>query len=110
MSFEINGYKKYDVKIDHFGTTSYFQRRVDTDDGFDYPLCQCNNKVYINLTHGDFVLNDTPHVGCKLSLVHENGDGEWCDLSVYSLTEEELTVNIAKYETRLLEMWKVFNQ
>ncbi len=110
MNFESRGYKHWDTRHNALGVTKYYQRRVDTDEGFDLPLCHCNEKLYINIEHSDFNINGTNHNSCEISLTHENNEGKWCDLKIYSLKEYDLLDNLDKYEAKLLAMWKVFNE
>lgn len=106
----MKGYKHYKTETDSIGigNTKYYQRRVDTDEGFDYPLCQCNDRVSINIEVWNLTLNGRNDISCSMSLVHENQNGEWCDLKIYSLTEDELWNNLKSLEDKLLAMWGMF--
>ena len=108
---EQQGYKLWKTETEQFiGVTKHYQRRVDTDDieYEGYPLCACNDRLFINITHYDFTLNGVNHTSSIVQLVHENKDGEWCDLRVYSLSEQQIKDNLSKYEKKLLDMWEVF--
>ena len=108
---EKHGYKLWKTETDQFtGVTKHYQRRIDTDDieYKGYPLCACNDKLFINITHYDYTLNGVNRTSCTIELVHENKESEWCDLKVYSLSEEQIKDNLSKYEKKLLDMWKVF--
>lgn len=108
MNLEFYGYKKFDIQADDFGTTEKYQRRVDTDANFTSPLCQCNDKVFINIER--FTSRHFNNPSSKVNLVHENGQKEWCDIGVYGLSDDQLMTYIEKYEAKLLQMWEVFNQ
>jgi hypothetical protein len=43
-------------------------------------------------------------------LCHENEAGEWCDLEIYSLKDEEMKENLDKLEDKMLRMWEEFNK
>lgn len=104
-----NGYKEWDKETDQFDTTTKYQKRVDTLDQYEhYPLCYCNDKLFINVTYYDFLYNGTKSKSYTMSLTHENQDGDWCDLKIYGLTEEKITANLEKYERKLLDMWNLF--
>ena len=110
MNFESIGYKHWDTKKDSVGTTLSYQRRIDTDDGFSLPLCACNDKVLINISPFEFNVQGLKRNSCDIGLVHENESGEWCNLKIYSLEENDLLESIEKYESKLLAMWDVFNK
>lgn len=111
---ESKGYRMWkEDKDDVNGVTNFhnkkYQRRVDTDYDFDYPICQCNDKVFINVEYYDIrFYNDNHYVSYEMSLAHENKDGEWCDIKIHSLTEEQIKDSLSAYETKILNMWRVF--
>lgn len=100
-------YNCWKDEVNTFGKTYFYQKRVDTVYQ-SYPLCNCNDKLFINIIHTDFVINDNPHISYEMSLCHENDVGEWCDLKIYSLTAEKIIGNLKMYETALLDMWNIF--
>lgn len=105
------GYELWNTETEQFrGITKHYQRRINTDDieYKGYPLCACNDKLFINITHYDYTLNGVNHTSYTIELVHENKESEWCDLKVYSLSEQQIKDNLSKYEKKLLDMWKVF--
>ena len=103
-------YNLYKTESSEYGVTNFYQRRVDTDEGFDLPLCQCNDKLFINAEVFAMDFQGNKKVSCAISLVHENLQGEWCDLKIYSPDEFDLWNNIKHYESKLLKMWEVFNK
>lgn len=99
---ESNGYRQYKTTE----TSTHYQKRIDTD---KYPMCNLNDKLFINVTHHKIPISKTIYESFEINLCQENQDGDWCDLKIFSLPEEKL-VNLAHYETKLLEMWNVFYQ
>lgn len=108
MNLEFYGYKKWDVETEQYGTTEKYQRRVDTDEGFSSPLCQCNDRLFINIERFTCNITGSNKTSSKIDLVHENSKGEWCDIGIYSLSDEQLMSNIEQYEKKLIAMWEVF--
>ncbi len=108
---EKHGYKLWKTETEQsIGVTKHYQRRIDADDieYEGYPLCACNDKLFINMTHYDSTLHGVNLSGYTVELVHENKESEWCDLKVYCLSEQQIKDNLSKYEKKLLDMWKVF--
>lgn len=106
----MKGYKLYKTEPHSYGETKYYQRRVDTDEGFKYPLCLCNDRVHVNIEVWSLSLTGTDKISCSIELVHENKEGQWCDLKIYSLTEDELWNSLKSLEDKLLAMWGVFSK
>ena len=106
------GYKCWNTDKDQYGTIQYWQSRVDIRDGFDesIPLCQCNDKLFINVSLDDFEANGSMFHSASISLTHENKEGLWCDLTIYSLTQDELADKLPSLEQKLLRLWKEFNK
>ena len=48
------------------------------------------------------------HTGFTISLVHENQHGEWCDLRIYSLSEEQIQSKLESYEDKIINLWEIF--
>lgn len=107
-TFEQVGYKLWNSETTPFGTTKKYQRRVDTDPEFSSPLCECNERVHINIETFSYDLGTGERTTCQIGLIHENSKGEWCDLSIYSLQPDELIDNIEKYEGKILKLWEAF--
>ncbi|MNQ49292.1 hypothetical protein D3C85_631990 [compost metagenome] len=104
-----NGYKNYQTETDSLGTVEKWQKRVDTKPEFSrYPLCHCNDKLFLNIEGYDYTIGEVKYHSYSIFLVHENKHGEWCDLKIYSISEEELVDNLKRYELQLLDMWLVF--
>lgn len=102
-------YKKYTTNSDSIGVKEEYQKRIDTNEEYGhYPLCQCNDKLFLNVSKFDYSINGEQFLSYEMFLVHENKDGNWCDLKIYSLSEEEISANLPKLEKKLLDMWVVF--
>ena len=106
------GYKCWNTDKDQHGQTQHWQARIDIRDGFDesIPLCQCNDKLFINVRLDDFEANGSMFHSASISIVHENKEGLWCDLTIYSLTQDELADKLASLEQKLLRLWKELNK
>lgn len=105
------GYTCWDTKYQEFHNvemiTQKLQRRVDKV--YDMlPVCNCNDKLVINIDIVQAVIHGNTSITAELHLCHENKQGEWCNLRIYGLKSEDVYDNIDKYETKLLEMWKMF--
>lgn len=106
---EQNGYKFWDCEEDWVGKyqiiTNKYQKRVDQTDVFAGSLvCVCNDKLLINIE--ETFLNDKPSY--TISMTHENGFDEWCDLKIYSLSTKQIQESLLEYEQKLKKLWDVF--
>ena len=107
---EDKGYKCWKTDVDDWSTTKHFQRRVDRDEGFDAPLCICNDKLFINIDEHNFTIHGRPHRSFTLFIVGENPENDWCDVKIYGVRPEEFENKLDHLEQKLLNMWKAFNQ
>lgn len=108
---ENNGYKQWDTKEDWIGkyqiSTSKYQKRVDETDTFAGSLlCLCNDKLFINIEE-TAIDGKTSY---EISMTHENGFDEWCDLKIYSLTSRQIQESLVEYELKLKKLWDVFSE
>ena len=106
---EQNGYKKWDSKDEWIGRfrmiTNKYQKRVDDTDMFKGSLvCLCNDKLFINIE--ETFMNGKPSY--EISMTHENGFDEWCDLKIYSLSAGQIQESLVQYELKLKKLWDVF--
>lgn len=106
---ENNGYKQWDTKEDWIGKyqifTSKYQKRVDGTDTFAGSLlCLCNDKLFINIEETTI----DGKTSYEISMTHENGFDEWCDLKIYSLTSRQIQESLVEYELKLKKLWDVF--
>lgn len=114
--FLINsGYKMWKEEKDSFSNKWQYQKRLDNKQDFDQsvPLCFCNEKLLINIIEYRFdnpsVILLTEHSNSfEMYICHENFEGEWCDIKIYSLRDSEIKENLTKLEDKLISMWKVF--
>lgn len=105
---ESNNYRMWKEENTSYGSFLYFQKRVDRDYPMA-PLCQCNEKLFINIDMCTMFTNSTDkHTGFTVSLVHENQYGEWCDLRIYSLSEEQIQSKLESYEDKIINLWEIF--
>ena len=105
---ELNSYKMWREKHNSHGSTFNFQKRVDRDYPMA-PLCKLNEKLFINIDMCALFTNSTDkHTGFTISLVHENQHGEWCDLRIYSLSEEQIQSKLGYYEDKIINLWEIF--
>ena len=104
---ESHQYKMWKEENTDIHRTMYFQKRVD-DTYPDSPLCECNDKLLINVDVWTMKYNGINHTSCTVSMVHENQADEWCDLRIYSLKEDQLIGNLEHYEDKMIKLWEVF--
>ncbi len=106
------GYKLWKTEEDEYGIKHLYQSRIDNRDDFDesIPLCQCNDKLCINVDIHDWVVNGQAVNGAEIELCHENQPGEWTSTKIYSLTVDDLELKLHSLEAKLLRMWKEFNR
>lgn len=96
------GYKHFIHGLDQ-GKAYSFQKRID--DGLHH-LCECNDKLFMNVKVHDFSINDHAHRSVEMSMCHENSDNQWFDLKVYGIRPEEF---VEYYQTgfdKLFKAWK----
>ena len=104
---ESKGYRMWKEDAEKSHSTMYFQKRVD-DIYTDAPVCACNDKLFINIEVWTMRYNGV-HTSCTVGMVHENQNDEWCDIKIYSLTEDQLKAKLEEYEDKVVNMWEVFN-
>ena len=108
---EDKGYKCWKTDNESYGVVKHYQRRLQEDEilKFSIPLCQCNDKTLLNVVHSDLLIHGHKSESFEVSLCHENKDGEWCDLKIYSLTRKQVEDSLDRLEQKVLNMWKAFN-
>lgn len=106
---EDKGYKCWKTDVNDVSTSKYWQRRVDLDESFDAPLCQCNDKLCIDIRYSVFKIHGDHHESYEIYICGENVCGEWCDVRIYSIEPKELQEKLDSLETKVLNMWKAFN-
>lgn len=105
---ESNGYRMWKEEHNSYGSTFNFQKRVDRDYP-TAPLCNLNEKLFINIDMCTlFTHSVDKHTSFTISLVHENQYGEWCDLRIYSLSEEQIQSKLESYEDEIINLWEIF--
>ena len=104
---ELNSYRMWKEENTSYGSFLYFQKRVDRDYPMA-PLCQCNEKLFIIIDVYKFDFSGVRQTSCTISLVHENQQGEWCDLRIYGLSEEQIQSKLESYEDKIINLWEIF--
>ena len=106
---ESNGYKMWKEDSDEYSNSQKYQKRIDILDKYDsVSVCTCNDKLFINIDYWTMNINDINSKSCAIYMIHQNNDDEWCDLKIYSLTEEQLQSNLQSYEDKMVKLWEVF--
>lgn len=104
-------YKCWDTKYNDSPNirmiTQKLQRRLDIDFP-ELPVCDCNDKLFINVDICQSTIHGNLSVTAEVHLCHENKQGEWCDLKIYSLKPQDIYDRLYFYENKLLEMWELF--
>jgi len=105
---ESNNYRMWKEEHNSHGSTFNFQKRVDRDYPMT-PVCNLNEKLFINIDMYTMFTNSTEkHTSFIISLAHENQQGEWCDLKIYSLKEEQIQGKLESYEDKIINLWEIF--
>lgn len=107
---EQNGYKNWDSKTEQVGNyrilTNKYQKRVEDTDVFAGSLlCLCNDTLYVNIAETAINYGKPSY---EISMTHENGFDEWCDLKIYSLSSGQIQEGLLEYELKLKRLWDVF--
>jgi len=82
-----------------------FQKRINNP---DIPVCECNEKLFINVGYHLFDIGSGVNETCTISICAENESSDWCDLNIYSISVDKFKQNINYYENSLITMWEVF--
>lgn len=108
---EQNRYKMWKQDEEFGSTTQYFQKRIDRIHKYiDTPLCQCNDKVLIDIEYYDINMHGFETKSCVISVVGENKNDDWCDLKIYSIPVEKMKENLVAYEDKIVKLWKAFSK
>lgn len=63
-----------------------------------------SNQYYDNIE--ETFMNRKPSY--EISMTHENGFDEWCDLKIYSRRAGQIQESLVQYELKLKKLWDVF--
>lgn len=106
---ESNQYKMWKEDKDTMSFSQKYQKRLDTLHKYkDVPLCECNNKLLINIDYWRFEINGITSESCSIYMIHENKNGDWCDLKIYSIPVDKMKENLVAYEDKIVKLWKGF--
>ena len=108
---EQNDYKMWKQDTDEMSVSQKYQKRLDTLHKYkDIPLCSCNDKLLINIDYWCFEINDIVSESCSIYIVHENKNGDWCDLKIYSIPVDKIKEGLVGYEDKIVKLWKEFSK
>ncbi len=79
-----------------------FQKRLEDVE----PVCQCNDKLHLNVTLYAFSMNGNLHESAEMDITGEMPDGEWAKLSFYSMNLPALLEKLDQLEPRLVAAWR----
>lgn len=110
-NIESFGYKMWKEENEKSFRSRLYQKRVDTLPGWEgIPLCQCNDKLFIDLEELTFLYNGESRNTTFALKIRAEGENEiWCDLGFYSLTQDKISA-IPFMEKKLKAMWIEFNK
>jgi hypothetical protein len=105
------GYNLWKTEFDEYGTKEHYQIRADRDARYkDYPLCNSNDHITINITHSVFSIRGHHSDSYTAFICLENKEEEWCNIEIYGISEKGLEEGLDKIQLKLLNMWKAFNE
>lgn len=109
LDLEALGYNKWDTEVSEFGDTLKFQKRMDIIKKYrEFPLCDTNGKVHININYSRLNIQGIWHVSYKFDIIQE-ANGIWSTLGFYGLSQETVEkFGVDELEDRLMELWKHF--
>lgn len=106
-----HGYVVWETESNDFHNvyliTQKLQRRVDKVYNL-LPVCNCNDKLFVNIDITQSSIHGNLSINAEVHLCHENKQGKWCSLKIYSLKPEDIYSNLDKYEQKILKLWEVF--
>lgn len=106
---ESHQYKMWKEDKDEMSFSQKYQKRLDILHKYkDVPLCECNDKLLINIDYWSFEINGIFSESCTIYLVHENKNQDWCDLKIYSIPVDKMKEGLVGYEDKIIKLWKAF--
>jgi hypothetical protein len=94
------GYKEYKETFKHpYKYKTLLQKRVDSE-----CVCECNDKLSININVAEFDLGHTNHESYEIEIVAEKR-AKWWKLSCYSMTRAEITSGLKDVEDTLIRLF-----
>lgn len=108
---EQHGYKMWKEDKNEMSVSQKYQKRLDVLHKYkDAPLCECNNKLLINIDYLSFEINGITFESCSIYMIHENKNGDWCDLKIYSIPVDKMKENLVAYEDKIIKLGKEFSK
>ena len=97
---EEQGYKEYKEKFEHpYTYKTLLQKRVDSKH-----VCECNDRLSININVAEFDLGHTKHESYEVEIVAEKR-AKWWKLSCYSMTRNEIASGLKDVEQTLIKLF-----
>jgi hypothetical protein len=94
------GYKEYKEKFEHpYKYKTLLQKRVDSE-----CVCECNDKLSININVSEFDLGDRTHESYEIEIVAKKR-AKWWKLSCYAMTRTEITRGLKYVEETLIRLF-----
>lgn len=103
------GYKMWKEENEKSFRSRLYQKRADTIPGWGVPLCQCNDKLFIDLEEMTILYDGGFNTTFSIKIRVEGDDEIWCDFGFYSLTQDKISA-IPFMEDKLRKMWIEFNK
>lgn len=105
-----HGYKCWDTSHDTYSniqiTTNKWQRRIDFEYP-DIPVCELNDKLFINITESISTIQKNKFSTYEISITPEVDDFNIA-LKFYSINEDKFNeIGIKEWEKRLVSLWKL---
>lgn len=102
------GYRRYEQGDLREPTTKkvLFQRQLE---GVS-PVCLCNEKLFVNVTLFELNLHGKIMQTAEVSITAETPDEHWANLTLYSLSLEDLLAQEPQCVQRLTRAWQALNE
>lgn len=92
---------------------NYYQKRIDIFEDYEkYPLCHCNDKLFINITESvtEDLISEVVTNSYEIELCAENKKDLWYQFKIYSIDSEDIQKNLNRYEKEILDFWVLANR
>ena len=93
-------YKEYKEEYEHpYKYKTLLQKRVESE-----AVCECNDKLSINIKVSELDLGGRTHESYKIEIVAEKRS-KWWNLSCYSMNRNEITSDLKDVEQTLVRLF-----